>query len=75
MYGAVGIPVALVLTSLPLFGISLGLFIDELALIIVHKRLDKKGSAAYHSAPSTLGTIMFAGIVFVLKDYLAAYFL
>lgn len=74
MYGAAGIPLALLIHSLPLFAISLGFFIDELALIIVHKRLNKEGSAAYHSAPSFWGTVFFAVVIFILRDYFATYF-
>lgn len=75
MYGAVGVPVALLVDSLPLFAISLGFFIDELALIMVHKRLGSEGSAAYHSWQSTFGTVFFMLVIFVVRDYLAAYFI
>ncbi len=74
MYGAAGIPLSMFVVSLPIFGVSLGLFVDELMLIMIHKHLGKEGSAAYHSLPSMGGALLFVLVIFFLKDLFAAYF-
>lgn len=70
MYGAVGIPIALLLSSLPLYAISVGLFIDELTYILIGGKTHENN----YSKVSLLGTSFLVILVFVLREYLVSPF-
>ncbi len=62
----IGLPIALASHSVILYGISLGLFVDELTYPIIRG----KNHEDNYSAVSIVGTLLFIGIVFILKGWL-----
>ena len=66
MYGLIGVLIALVIHSIPLYAIGLGLFTDELTYILIGGKTHKDN----YSKSSLSGTILFIVAVFFLKDYL-----
>ncbi|MEK7109329.1 MAG: hypothetical protein AAB919_02735 [Patescibacteria group bacterium] len=70
MFGAVGIPIALWFGSIPLYAVSLGLFVDELTYLLMGGKTHEDN----YSKISLLGTLLLVVIVFFLRDYLVATF-
>lgn len=66
MYGIVAVLVGLFIHSTILYAVGLGLYIDELAYLII----GGKTHADNYSAKSLVGTALFVSIVFVCKEYL-----
>ena len=66
MYGLVGITIGAVFQSAAVYAIGLGLFVDELAYLLIggHSHEDN------YSAASLFGTLVFLAAVFVLRAHL-----
>ena len=71
MFGAVGIPFSLLLNFMPLYAVSLGLFVDELTYLLIGGKTHKDN----YSKTSLLGTLFFVVLVFFLQKYLTTPFL
>lgn len=71
MYGLVGILLSLLLHSLPLYAISLGMFIDELPFLLMGGKSHKDN----YSGLSLLGVAAFSLLVFFLRDFIVSPFL
>lgn len=65
MYGLVLIVIGLIVQWLPLYAIGLGLFVDELAFIL----LRGKTHGDNYSWKSLAGTVLFVIAVFLLRDF------
>ena len=66
MYGIVGIPVAILTGSLPLYAISVALFEDEFTYTLMGGKTQRDN----YSAISIIGTILFVVLTFFLRKYL-----
>jgi hypothetical protein len=66
MYGIVLVPIGLLTQSIILFGIGLGLFIDELTFVIMRGKSHEEN----YSKTSLFGTMGFMILVFLLRNYL-----
>ncbi len=71
MYGLAGLPIALLIHSLPLYAISLAFFVDELTLLLMGGKTHEDN----YSKTSLLGTTFFILVVFLFKDYLVSPFM
>ncbi len=71
MYGIIGIPIALALGSLPVYAISIALFVDELTFILTRGKTHRDN----YSYPSLVGTTLFIIIVFIFRSYIIIPFL
>ncbi len=66
MYGIMAITVGLVLKSITIYAIGAGLFVDELAYLIIRG----KTHADNYSAKSLIGTLVFILLVYIFREYL-----
>ena len=66
MYGIVLIPISILTNSIILFGIGTALFFDELTFLLIGGKTHKDN----YSATSIMGTIGFAIILFIFRDFL-----
>ena len=66
MYGIVGIIVGLLTSSVFIYAIGLGLFIDELTYLLI----GGKSHQDNYSKISLIGTFIFVILVFIFQDYL-----
>jgi hypothetical protein len=66
MYGIIAILVGLMIHSILVYSIGFGLFVDELTYLFIRGKTHEDN----YSRNSLLGTLFFAIVVFVLKDYL-----
>jgi len=71
IYGIVGIIISFFVSSVPLYAISLGLFIDELTYILIGGRTHQDN----YSKTSLIGTVCFIVLVFFLRKYLVLFVL
>ena len=70
MYGIVGILFGLIIHSVIIYAIGLGLFVDELAYLLMRGKTHEDN----YSKISLLGTAVFVIIVFLFKNYLILFF-
>ena len=70
MYGIVGILFGLIIHSVIISAIGLGLFVDELAYLLMRGKTHEDN----YSKISLLGTAVFVIIVFLFKNYLILFF-
>lgn len=70
MYGLVLIPIGLWLNSLILYAVGFGLFVDELAFLLIRGNSHKDN----YSILSLLGLTFFVVAVFFMRHYLVASF-
>lgn len=66
MYGIIAIVIGLFIHSILLYAIGLGLFVDELAYLIIGGK-DHKDN---YSKASLFGTLIFVIVVYILRDYI-----
>ena len=66
MYGIIAIPISLIFSSIPLYAVGMGLFIDELTYLLIGGKTHQDN----YSKKSLLGTMIFILAVFLLKEYL-----
>src|SRR3989338_2037622 len=66
MFGIIGIVIGLLFSSILIYAIGIGLFIDELAYILIGGKTHKDN----YSKKSLLGTVFFILLVFIFKNYL-----
>src|ERR1017187_4592408 len=70
MYGIVCVAVGLLIHSLTMYGIGLGLFVDELTYLFIGGETHEDN----YSWISVIGTLCFVVVVFALRDYLTAFY-
>lgn len=66
MYGIAAVPLAVAANIFTLYAIGLALIVDELTFILMRGKNHKD----YRSTISIVGTLLFIGVVFFIKDYL-----
>lgn len=66
MYGIISIFFGLIFHFLLIYGIGLGLFVDELTYLLIRGKNHKDN----YSLKSLIGTLIFIILVFVFKNYL-----
>jgi len=66
MYGLLAVALGLLIGSLVIYAIGLGLFVDELAYLLIRGKTHTDN----YSWASLFGTSLFVVIVFVFKEYL-----
>jgi hypothetical protein len=71
MYGLIIIVAGFITGSISLYAICMGLFIDELAYLIIRGKTHEDN----YSGKSLLGTFLFILIIFMLKAYLVRFFM
>lgn len=71
MYGIVGIPVAILTGSLPVYAVSVGFLEDELT----YKLTGGKTHRDNYSAVSLIGTALFIVLTFFFRKYLVMPFM
>jgi len=71
MYGIAGIFAGLLVGSVALYAVGSGLFIDELAYLLLHGKSHKDN----YSAGSLVGTCVFILVIFFLRHYIARPFI
>ena len=71
MYGFIGILLGLVFNFLFIYAVGVGLFIDELAYLLING----KTHADNYSTISLLGTLFFIIIIYVFREKLIFFFL
>jgi uncharacterized membrane protein YdjX (TVP38/TMEM64 family) len=69
MYGILGIIIGLISSSIIVYAIGLGLFVDELTYVLIGGKTHKDN----YSKISLIGTLCFIIIVFILKNYLVSF--
>jgi hypothetical protein len=70
IYGIVGIVLGMAFSFLTLFAIGLGLFVDELAFLLMGGKTHEDN----YSTISLLGTLFFVIVVFLTQSYLLDFF-
>ena len=71
MYGIAGIPISLIMGSLPLYAISVAIFEDELAYLIMQGKTHQDNYSLF----SLIGTILFVIATFIFRSYIITPFL
>lgn len=71
MYGVVGIFLGLLFHSIIIYGIGLGLFVDELTYLLIRGKTHKDN----YSWTSLIGTVIFIILIFIFKSYLVLPFI
>jgi len=66
VYGLIAIGIGLLLDSLIVYGIGFGLFIDELAFLLLRGKTHEDN----YSKLSLIGTAFFLLLTFLFRDYL-----
>lgn len=69
MYGVILIIVSFVASSVILYAVGLGLFVDELSYILIGEKNHKDN----YSTKSLLGTVLFVIIVFIFKHQILSF--
>jgi hypothetical protein len=66
MFGLAGVFLGIAFSSLTVFAIGLGLFVDELAFLLMRGKTHEDN----YSKTSLLGTLFFVAVVFFIQEYL-----
>lgn len=70
MFGLAGVVLGIAFSSLTVFAIGLGLFVDELAFLLMRGKTHEDN----YSKASLLGTLFFVAVVFYIQEYLLSIF-